>query len=182
MLNSRHKTFAFKYVLGAISMCLIIFYIGMRYCHTPYKEYILPSNEKYLVFEDLNALISYHDQCPVDLLPPKAKNIWVYCKDGFGYEDWQFSCIVSAEDFRRYSESRKNANIRQGDSFCLDFESFKVCNWFYQKRLHLSQKEVSQISESNRFVEYYDYDQALHWHIIGCYDRASNILSCDIGR
>ena len=68
------------------------------------------------------------------------------------------------------------------DVFGFGSISYKMCNLFYQKRLGISQEAVRRIRTRDRFLECYVHDKNSHWHLTYCYDRISNILSCDFGR
>lgn len=148
------------------------------------KKYIEATSvhDAYFIYKNVDCLIAGEGQELSQFLPQEATDIWISHESGFGYEDWEVSCVVSETDFRRLVNERLDMRMSVIDVFGLDPTSYKMCNLFYEKRLGISQEAISRIRTRDRFLECYVHDKDSHWHLTYCYDRISNILFCGFGR
>ena len=173
-----------KYVFaGALVIALIVCILlsinnssGMKYIEAT------SAHDAYFIYNNVDCLITGEGQELSHFLPQEATDIWISHESGFGYEDWQVSCIVSETDFRRFVNEWPDMRMSVIDVFGFDFFSYKMCNLFYQKRLGISLEAIRRIRTRDRFLECYVYDKNRHWHLTYCYDRVSNYLFCDFGR
>lgn len=141
-----------------------------------------PTKDTYFMYEKISDLDA--DQGPEvsRLLPNSAIDIWVYREHGFGYEDWQVSCIVSESAFKQFAETQLHTSVDEIDSWGFIAVSHRMCRFFYAKRLGIPAGSAESINSRNRYLECYVYDKLNRWHLAYCYDRANNILTCDFGR
>ena len=148
------------------------------------KKYIeaTSAHEAYFIYNNVDCLIADEGQELSQFLPQEATDIWISHESGFGHEDWQVSCIVLESDFQRFVSGRPHMKCSVVDVFGLDANSYKMCNLFYQTRLCVSPDEIGHIRTRDGYLECYEYEKDSHWHLTYCYDRNSNILSCDFGR
>ena len=184
MLSKCVILFARKYVfVGALIIVLIVcILLGINTSSD--MKYIGASSthDAYFIYTNVDCLIAGEGQELPHFLPHEATDIWISHESGFGYEDWAVSCIVSEDDFRRFVNERPDMRMSVIDVFGFGSISYKMCNLFYQKRLGISQEAVRRIRTRDRFLECCVHDKNSHWHLTYCYDRISNILSCDFGR
>lgn len=168
---------------GAWLLPTAIVVYGLVVCFNKplFEERFLPSCDRYRVYQDYSAL-SVCERAIADFLPSQSKDVWVACDNGFGYEEWQVSCIVLESDLRRFVSEQLKSSLSASDVFGMYADSCKSCNVFYQMRLGLSASELSSIRSRDRFLDCHFYDKSKHWHLTYCYDRISNVLACDFGR
>ena len=184
MLSKCVIMFVRKYVVaGTLIIVLIVCTLlsinncsGMKYIEAT------SAHDAYFIYNNVDCLIIGEGQELSHFLPQEATDIWISHESGFGYEDWQVSCIVSETDFRRFVNERPDLQMSVIDVFAFDSFSFKMCNLFYQKRLGISHEAMRRIRTRDRFLECYVHDKNSHWHLTYCYDRVSNVLTCDFGR
>ena len=146
------------------------------------NEEIANAHDAYFIYNNIDGLIAGEGQELSQFLPQEATDIWISHESGFGYEDWEVSCVVSETVFRRFVNERPDMRMSDSAVFGFDHTSYKMCNLFYQERLGISQEAISRIRTRDRFLECYVHDKNSHWHLTYCYDRISNILSCGFGR
>ena len=184
MLSKCVIMFVRKYVVaGALIIVLIVCTLlsinnssGMKYIEAT------SAHDAYFIYNNVDCLIIGEGQELSRFLPQEATDIWISHESGFGYEDWQVSCIVSEKDFRRFVNERPDLQMSVSDVFGFDSFSYKMCNLFYQKRLGISPEAIRCIRTRDRFLECYVHDKNSHWHLTYCYDSVSNVLTCDFGR
>lgn len=141
-----------------------------------------PTNDVYFIYGGINDLGADQGHEVLGLLPNSATDIWVYREHGFGYEDWQVSCIVSEFAFKQFVDTHLHTHVDEIDCWGFNVVSHKMCNFFYAKRLGILEKDVESIKSQNRYLECYVHDKLNQWHLAYCYDRINNILTCDFGR
>ena len=182
---SRHShlmSFEFVFVVILFLAALVFIVLPLNRAENGKSVFSTPANETYFVYETVDKLVKCEGEKWAQFLPVTASDIWISRESGFGYEGWQVSCIVPEHDFCRFATVRLNTKTDLINIFWFRVDSYKMCNFFYQKRLGISADDVGNIRERNRFLKCYVHDKENHWHLTYCYDRSSTILSCDIGR
>ena len=184
MLSKRVILFVRKYVFAGVIIIALIVCILLCINNSSDIKYIgaTSAHDAYFIYNNVDCLTAGVGQELSQFLPQEAIDIWMSHESGFGYEGWEVSCVVSETDFRRFVNERPDMRMFDSAVFGFDHTSYKMCNLFYQKRLGISQEAISRIRTRDRFLECYVHDKNSHWHLTYCYDRISNILTCDFGR
>ena len=166
MLSKCVVFFVRKYVFAGILIIVLIVCILLCINNSSDMKYIeaTSTHDAYFIYNNVDCLIAGEGQELSQFLPPEATDIWMSHESGFGYEDWEVSCVVSETDFLRFVNELSDMRISVIDVFGFGPTSYKMCNLFYQKRLGISQEAIRRIRTRDRFFECYVHDKNSHWH------------------
>ena len=182
---SKHRALsAFIYGFAGVVFLLLLVWTSLCHSGSLSKEYVSSTSlhDAYSVYQTVDALSIDSAKVLSLFLPSEAADIWISHDSGFGYEDWQVSCIVPGECFNKFIAARPYITTSAVDVFGFDVNSYKMCVFFYRKRLGISVEEIGNIRTRDRFLECYAYDKNGRWHLTYCYDHMSKVLTCDFGR